>query len=182
MLDENYLAFIKELQERGFEIALHNVGSGAFTRSEIISGIEIFKDKIGCYPQVHINHASNPNNIYWGSKRLSFFALLYRVVKKQCFYGEKEGIPVVLMEAMSYGIPVISTNTGGIPELLAGEAGIIIEERNAKQLADSLEKIIQNKELVKEVGRRGYRKVEEGFNLDKNVKELLKIIKGKLAM
>ena len=96
--------------------------------------------------------------------------------------GEKEGIPVVLMEAMSYGIPVISTNTGGIPELLAGEAGIIVEEKNAEQLANSLAQVIQDKEWAKEIGKRGYCKVKEEFNLDKNVKELLKIIKSKFVM
>jgi len=92
--DENYLAFIKELQKRGFEIALHSIGSGAFTRSEIICGLEIFKDKIGYFPQVHINHASNPDNIYWGRKRVSFpLSLVYGAIKRQRFSGEKEDSP-----------------------------------------------------------------------------------------
>ena len=54
LLDEDYLVFIKELQQRGFEIASHSVGLGEFTRSKIIRGIEIFKYKIGHFPQVHI--------------------------------------------------------------------------------------------------------------------------------
>lgn len=91
--------------------------------------------------------------------------------------GEKEGIPVALMEAMSYGIPVVSTHTGGIPELLSGGAGIMVEEKNAGQLADALERLIQDKELAKEIGQRGYRKVNEEFNLIKNVKKLLEKMK-----
>ena len=92
--------------------------------------------------------------------------------------GELEGIPVSLMEAMANGVPVISTNTGGIPELLSDGAGIIIEEKNAEQLANFLEKIIQNKEWTKKIGARGYYRVKEQFNIEKIVKELLRIIKN----
>jgi len=71
LLDNNYFNFIKELQDKGFEIALHNVGSGNFNRNEIQTGIEIFKEKIGYYPKIQINHASNYDNIYWGYKRFT---------------------------------------------------------------------------------------------------------------
>jgi len=46
--------------------------------------------------------------------------------------AEKEGIPVALMEAMSYGIPVISTKTGGIPELIGDGSGIMIDEKKTR--------------------------------------------------
>lgn len=42
-MDEDYYRFILDLRDTGFEIALHNVGSGAFYREEIINGIEVFK-------------------------------------------------------------------------------------------------------------------------------------------
>lgn len=90
IMEEEYLEFIKEIQDKGFEIGLHNVGSGAFHREEIIEGIEIFKDLLGIEPTMHINHDSNPDNIYWGAERyqkiLSFIIkLFYR--KKRKFYG-----------------------------------------------------------------------------------------------
>jgi hypothetical protein len=61
-----------DLKQRGFEIALHNVGSGDFTREEIVSGLEEFKSLIGEYPKIHINHSYNPDNIYSGEKRFIF--------------------------------------------------------------------------------------------------------------
>lgn len=64
LLDDDYLEFILDLQQKGYEIGLHNVGSGKFNRNEIIEGIEIFKEKLGLYPSLHINHASNIDNIY----------------------------------------------------------------------------------------------------------------------
>ncbi len=83
--DPEYLGFIKELQAKGFEIALHNVGSGSFNRNEILRGIGLFKDLLGSYPAMHINHSSNPDNIYGGSER--FGSLLKNLI--QTVYGAK---------------------------------------------------------------------------------------------
>ena len=69
--DADYLEFVKQLQASGHEIALHNVGSGSFTRQEIIRGLKTFRELIGDYPRIHINHASNPDNVYWGSHRFT---------------------------------------------------------------------------------------------------------------
>jgi len=89
---------------------------------------------------------------------------------------EHEGIPVSLMEAMAYRIPVISTNTGGIPELLSNGAGIIVEEKSPKQLAEIILKIMKNKNLRKELAERGYQKVQKEFNIKKNTKTLLELM------
>ncbi|MFX1521495.1 MAG: hypothetical protein ACFFCD_16420 [Promethearchaeota archaeon] len=88
--DKNYLEFVTELMKDGFEIALHNVGSGKYTRDEIKEGIERFNELLGFYPHIQINHASNPDNIYWGYKR--FAAPLSWVFKwfksRRKFFGE----------------------------------------------------------------------------------------------
>lgn len=69
--DKEYLNFIRELHASGFEIALHNVGSGEFTREEIYEGIEAFERLLGFYPYMQVNHARNPDNLYWGYKRFT---------------------------------------------------------------------------------------------------------------
>ncbi len=82
LLDSRYLEFVRTLANEGFEICLHGVGSGKFDRTEIKGGIEFFRDCLGFYPNVHANHASNPDNLYWGSKRfVAPLAFLYRVVR-----------------------------------------------------------------------------------------------------
>jgi hypothetical protein len=98
--DKDYLEFIRKLMNQGFEIAMHNVGSGVYTRDEIIQGIEEFKDLLGFYPYIHINHASNPDNLYWGYKRfvppLSWIFRLFKSRRKyvgedpnsECFWGD----------------------------------------------------------------------------------------------
>jgi len=67
-----YVEFIKDLHSKGFEIALHNVGSGDYTREEILEGLEEFKDKLGFYPKIHINHSYNKDSIYGGTKRFNW--------------------------------------------------------------------------------------------------------------
>jgi len=88
---------------------------------------------------------------------------------------EHEGIPVSLMEAMAYSIPVISTNTGGIPELLSGGAGIMVEEKNPKQLAIAIKNIMTDKSLRKKIKDQGYRKANKEYSVKKNVIKLIEL-------
>lgn len=92
--------------------------------------------------------------------------------------NEKEGIPVALMEAMAYGIPVISTKTGGIPELLSEGAGLIVKEKDAGELATAIESLLRDKNMAAETAKKGRQKVEEYFNLQRNVMLLLQNIKN----
>lgn len=88
-----------------------------------------------------------------------------------------EGVPVSLMEAMSYFIPVISTNTGGIPELLSDGAGIMIKEKKSEQLAIVIIKLIENNNLREKIGEQGHKRICEEFNIQKNTKKLLELFK-----
>ena len=49
-----------------------------------------------------------------------------------------EGMPTVILEAMSFGLPVVSTRTGAIEELVDGNTGILIDRGNATQLVEAL--------------------------------------------
>lgn len=89
--------------------------------------------------------------------------------------GEHEGIPVSLMEAMANKVPVISTNTGGIPELLESNCGIIVEEKNPKQLAEAIQKLMSDKELRETLTILGFEKVNNEFNNKKVVKDLISL-------
>jgi glycosyltransferase involved in cell wall biosynthesis len=96
--------------------------------------------------------------------------------------GEKEGIPVSLMEAMAYGIPVISTNTGSISELLGDGAGIMVPAKSSADIADSIWKLMQSKSLREKIARAGLRKVKESFNNIENTKNLIKMFESELKI
>jgi glycosyltransferase involved in cell wall biosynthesis len=91
--------------------------------------------------------------------------------------GEHEGIPVSLMEAMAFKIPVISTNTGGIPELLDNDAGIMVEQKNSYKLAEAIETLIKDEGLRMKLGESGYNKVMEEFSLPNIVTKLLELMR-----
>jgi hypothetical protein len=91
-----YQSFVQHLASLGFEIGLHNVGSGDFSRQEIESGIEYFRITFGHYPRLHVNHSYNKDNIYGGDKRFSFpFDLVLRKMHRhyQGFEGEVPSSP-----------------------------------------------------------------------------------------
>jgi hypothetical protein len=91
---EEYLSFIKDIKKKGFEIGLHNVGSGDYTRNEIINGLEEFNEKLGFYPSLHVNHSYNKDNIYSGSKRFSFplnWIVKFFYSHYDTFFGDTKG-------------------------------------------------------------------------------------------
>jgi hypothetical protein len=68
--DRGYLEFVLQLQDRGFEIGLHNVRNHDSPRDVIQQGFEEFRRLIGYYPSIHCNHSMNRENIYWGARRM----------------------------------------------------------------------------------------------------------------
>ncbi|HSV43619.1 MAG TPA: glycosyltransferase, partial [Candidatus Bathyarchaeia archaeon] len=82
--------------------------------------------------------------------------------------GDQEGIPVVLMEAMAQGIPVISTTHSGIPELIIdGETGWLAPENNPDALYQKITEIIRNPEEANRRVQRAREKVIEEFNINR---------------
>lgn len=80
VLDNDYAVFVKDLSNKGYEIAFHGAGSGAFSGEETIRAQKIIKEIIGDYPTLFVNHAHNPGNLYWNEKRFSFpFNKLYSI-------------------------------------------------------------------------------------------------------
>lgn len=80
--------------------------------------------------------------------------------------GDQEGIPTVLKEAIATGLPVVSTQHSGIPELVEdGVSGFLVAERDVDALADRLAHLIDHPELWAAMGRAGRMKVERKFDL-----------------
>lgn len=79
--------------------------------------------------------------------------------------GDKEGQALVLQEAQACGLPVISTFHNGIPEgVINNETGFLVKEKDAASTADCLCKLIEDKQLRTEMGRRGRKFVEEKYD------------------
>ena len=68
--DAEYRAFAVDLQRRGFEITWHCATMETSPRSRTIGALQRFHDIFGVYPRIHVNHAFNRENVYWGAGRL----------------------------------------------------------------------------------------------------------------
>jgi len=87
--------------------------------------------------------------------------------------GDRDGIPVALMEALACEVPVVSTAVSGIPELLrAGEAGRLVPEGDAEALADSLQSLLTAGETAQRLATAGRRAVEEEFDIRETSRRL----------
>jgi glycosyltransferase involved in cell wall biosynthesis len=76
--------------------------------------------------------------------------------------------PLVLLEAMQYSLPVISTFEGGIPDIVDdGLTGFLIPRNDAQALADKLELLIDNADLRLKMGVAAYHKFNNEFKSDK---------------
>ena len=72
-LDEaEYASYMRDLQDRGFEIAFHGARMESTERAEIQRSLEVFREHFGRYPTAYAAHAHNSDNLYWGSDRFRF--------------------------------------------------------------------------------------------------------------
>ncbi|KAA6333314.1 N-acetyl-alpha-D-glucosaminyl L-malate synthase [termite gut metagenome] len=97
-------------------------------------------------------------------------------------YYHNECFPLVLLEAMEYGVPCISTSEGAIPEIIEHErTGFIIEKKNPIILANIIKELMHDEELCVEMGRAGNKRFKENFTLDKFEKRMMEILQTTIS-
>ena len=93
-----------------------------------------------------------------------------------------EGLSLTLLESMSYGIPIVATNVGGNPEVVAeGESGFLVPARENGPLVDRIVELLLNAELRRRMGSEGRSRVEEKFRMRDVSSRYLEIYKGLLT-
>jgi glycosyltransferase involved in cell wall biosynthesis len=89
--------------------------------------------------------------------------------------GKREGIPVVLMEAMASGVPVVASGISGIPELVEdGKTGLLVPPRDPSALAEALRRLHDDPALCERLVRAGRETIEREFDVRKNAAELVR--------
>lgn len=95
--------------------------------------------------------------------------------------GDRDGIPNVLVEAMASGLPVISTDISGIPELVQdGKTGLLTPPRQPQALAAAIQELLTNEGLRSRLSISGRQMVEREFDARLNTSRLKMIFEEAL--
>lgn len=143
------------------------------SRVEIAKGIYELLDSYhtlqGKYPNIVLDIAGEGNELpnakryvaEKGIENVTFLGWVTGKKKAQIFQeasiyvlpSYSEGMPISLLEAMASGLPVITSNVGGIKDFFEPEKmGLLVERKNASGLAQQLERLLSDPTLVKRIG------------------------------
>lgn len=93
-------------------------------------------------------------------------------------YYSNECFPLVLLEAMQQGLPCISTNEGGIADIIIpNETGYIIPKKSAQELADKIEILLKDNSLRIAMGNKGLERYKHLFTLNAFEQRIVSILK-----
>ena len=161
MLEKKGFKYLVEacslLAKKGIEFRCSIIGEGP-----LLNAIQEQINRLNLQDYVSMLGVMNISEILEQYRQSDIFALACVVTD----FGDRDGIPVVLMEAMAMEIPVITTPVSGNPELVSdGKNGLLVPERNPEALAQALEKLIRDQPLRKKLGEQGRQTVLAGFDV-----------------
>jgi len=89
-----------------------------------------------------------------------------------------EGLPIVLMEAMALGVPVVASRVAGIPELVGdGTSGLLFAPSNWDELGACIERLLTDNELYAALAKTGKQRVLDEFDAQKSAEVLTRLFK-----
>jgi glycosyltransferase involved in cell wall biosynthesis len=149
---------VDRLTQQGRRVRLRLVGDGPDDRSLRASA----------------NRLANPEAIVFeGAANQDRIRTIYATANAFCLPSFAEGLPVVLMEAMSMQIPCVSTCIAGIPELIRnGIDGLLVPASDLEALVGALARLMDDGALRDRLARAGRARILEHYDLGRNVEAL----------
>jgi len=117
-----------------------------------------------------------PNVIFQGYVPDDKLANYYKNAKAYVFPSHYEGFGLSPLEAMSYGLPVLSSNSSCLPEVLDHSA-LYFDPYDLKDLENKMSDIVRNEDLRNQLIRSGYKQIER-YSWTKMTQEILEIYKN----
>jgi colanic acid/amylovoran biosynthesis glycosyltransferase len=91
--------------------------------------------------------------------------------------GNRDGLPTVLVEAMALGVPVVSTDVTGIPELVQDQrTGLVVPQRDPDAIARAVLRVLDDRRAAASLARAARACVEEEFDARRNVAQLRSLL------
>ena len=137
------------------------IGGGGAT-----SRLKAEADRLGIADRIDWLGARPQEQVLEALRAADLFVLSSKIGKD----GDRDGLPNVLMEAASQSLPMLATSVSGIPELVEdGRTGLLVEPGDIESLSRSLERLIQDPGLRRDLGAAGAQRVRENFSLSGNI-------------
>ncbi|AEI13950.1 glycosyl transferase group 1 [Flexistipes sinusarabici DSM 4947] len=157
---------------KGFDYTLKSINEVNCDFDFYVLGV----DKKNEYMQLQSSDAAKKT--HWLGRRKDIIPILSKMDLFIYTPVSGDSCPNVILEAMFAGLPVISTNVGGIPELVKHEkGGMIVKKKDYKCAARNIELILKDDQKRKNM--RDFNKGQIGkYSLERKISGLLKIYKG----
>jgi glycosyltransferase involved in cell wall biosynthesis len=150
------------LKDRGYRFRCQIIGAPGPSASQVASLIHDMRleDIVELRPAVTQEELGD---VY---RQATLFVLPCQIADN----NDRDGIPNVLVEAMASGVPVVSTDVSGIPELIdSGVNGLLAPQKDARALADAVARLLDAPALRREIGGRAREKVCRLFDAESNI-------------
>lgn len=122
-----------------------------------------------------INDCISAYGPQYGTDKQKFFQESDSLIFPTYYHGETFGL--VLLEGMDYGMPVIGTSEGGIPDIIDDEVtGFVVKPKDSQMLADKMAWFIDHPSDGREMGKRGKLKFDSDFTLQQFENRFCKIL------
>jgi glycosyltransferase involved in cell wall biosynthesis len=140
------------LRERGYAFRLHAVGP--FETDEYHETIRKLVNELGLMDDIHWTGFTDDVGAEFSNMNIFVLPSLFG-----------EGMPMVVLEAMATGLPVVSTRVEGIPEVVRdGQDGLLVEPGSSDALADALERFATGSVDAETMGDSGWHRQRERFS------------------
>lgn len=150
------LLAIKQLIDRGHSIQWNIIGEGP-QHEEMIFHLHA----LGLMEHVNLLGKRNKDEVNSWYNKADVFLLT----------SVYEGIPNVVLEAMAMELPVVTTRSGGVDEVIEhGKDGMIAELYDIQTVANHLQQIINNKAMAEEMGKQARQKIIADYTIDRQLK------------
>jgi glycosyltransferase involved in cell wall biosynthesis len=169
LVEKKGFAFLIEacrlLKDRGYRFQCQIIGGAGPCERQIASLIH----ELELGDTVTLRPAVTQEELRVIYQQATLFTLPCQIVEND----DRDGIPNVLVEAMAVGLPVVSTNISGIPELIEhGVSGLLAPQKDARALADAIAELLDSPALRQQLGAAAREKVCRLFDSESNILEL----------
>jgi glycosyltransferase involved in cell wall biosynthesis len=155
------------LKNRGIDFKCLIAGKGTDTDMLLAR-----RDQLDLGEAVEFAGAATQDQIIKLMRKATVLCLPCRIAED----GNRDALPTVLLEALACGLPVVSTNISGIPEIVeSGKNGILVDPDDPAALADELEKLLGSQNLRRQFAKAGIGRAKDSFDIIRNVGELKKL-------